>query len=117
MRGTAPGGKCFASDRSGQPGSRAAAKTTIRGVTWSICSPWTLWPWAHLESGILFSARRKIGAVLTAHDPLGKVEQQADAWSETPKSVPARPRYFCLQIQRDFPEFNWKEFQQKTKIW
>ena len=60
--------------------------------------------------------RRKIGAVLYSARVLGKVlEQQADRLEETPKSVSGMTKVFLPQIQRDFPEFNWKEFQQKTE--
>ncbi|MCD7907917.1 MAG: hypothetical protein LUH04_09620, partial [Clostridium sp.] len=43
------------------------------------------------------------------------LERQADMLEETPKSVSGMTRVFLPQIQRDFPEFNWKEFQQKTE--
>lgn len=43
------------------------------------------------------------------------LERQADLLEETPKSVSGMTKVFLPQIQRDFPEFNWKEFQQKTE--
>lgn len=41
--------------------------------------------------------------------------RQAKELASTPKSVSGMTRLLAPQIQRDFPEFNWREFQNKAE--
>ncbi|MCI8483858.1 MAG: TIM44-like domain-containing protein [Lachnospiraceae bacterium] len=42
-------------------------------------------------------------------------KRQAQELAATPKSVAGMTRLLAPQIQRDFPEFNWREFQNKAE--
>lgn len=43
------------------------------------------------------------------------LKQQSDTLEKTPKSVSGMTKIFLPQIEKDFPEFNWVEFRQKTE--
>ncbi len=43
------------------------------------------------------------------------LKNQADELAETPKSVSGMTRIYEPQLKKDFPEFNWKEFRDKTE--
>lgn len=43
------------------------------------------------------------------------LQMQAEELAETPKSISGMTRIYEPQLQKDFPEFNWKEFRDKTE--
>lgn len=43
------------------------------------------------------------------------LDKQADMLSETPKSISSMTKIFLPNISRNFPEFNWFEFRQRSE--
>lgn len=64
----------------------------------------------------IWRVKRAISTALSSARAVKRVlEQQADMLEETPKSVSGMTKVFLPQIERDFPEFHWEEFRQKTE--